>query len=674
MISMKGGMILLGVFVFLAFYLAGCAAQGPSNVTATPVAGGIDVSWNAVQGVSGYNIYRSTESGTAGSKINSALVSGETTYKDTMVSDGVTYYYTVKSVDSGGSEYGTVQASATSKISPPANLQILINSGANYTSQRTVTLSLSASGASQCRFSADGASWSDWEAYATQRSWDLVSGDGPKDVYYQCKDSLGNTAHAVSASIYLDTVPPTLSVSSPVSGSTYPASFNLVFTVTDPISETVTCSGELDGNPVEVGVVQTGAQKTLTIHANSGSRTLTVRCSDGVLAADRSITFNVVDKPTVSISLGDGSGYTATTTVYADVVATHATDCRFSNDGTSWGNWQPYTERTQLYLPGGDGTKYVYVECRGAGGTVSDPADDSIILDTSPPPYISISINNDARWTSSRSVTLGLYAFAASQCRLAEDNRNWGPWEAYRTRESYTLSSPEGDKTIYYNCRDRTGKDVGTASAAITYSPIPPDPPTNMRITINNGASYTTSANVYLDLYAKNAYECRIQQDNYGWSSWNAYRTSQSFTLSGGDGSKTIYYQCRNEYGTNTVHSSIYLDTGPPSPIYDLTGTAGYNSIVLRWSRPSGTIAGYNIYRSNVAFGLFAKIASTTSTSYMDYGVTDGETYAYTVRVLDRSGQESGDSNVVQVTYGGPYVGPVESGSDDPGPIVGPLT
>jgi hypothetical protein len=53
--------------------------------------------------VSGYNVYRSTTSGSGYAKINSALV-GAVTYNDTSVQSGTTYYYVVTAVDSGGNE------------------------------------------------------------------------------------------------------------------------------------------------------------------------------------------------------------------------------------------------------------------------------------------------------------------------------------------------------------------------------------------------------------------------------------------------------------------------------------------------------------------------------------------------------------------------------------------
>jgi fibronectin type 3 domain-containing protein len=64
----------------------------------------VTLSWTAsTSTVSGYNVYRSTVSGGPYTKLNSTLVA-VTTYADTAVQSGQTYFYVVTSVDSSGVE------------------------------------------------------------------------------------------------------------------------------------------------------------------------------------------------------------------------------------------------------------------------------------------------------------------------------------------------------------------------------------------------------------------------------------------------------------------------------------------------------------------------------------------------------------------------------------------
>jgi hypothetical protein len=71
--------------------------------TATPVHG-VNLYWNSsVSAVVGYNVYRSTTSGGPYTKVNPAL-DFSTSYSDSSVKGGTTYYYVSTAVDSSGVE------------------------------------------------------------------------------------------------------------------------------------------------------------------------------------------------------------------------------------------------------------------------------------------------------------------------------------------------------------------------------------------------------------------------------------------------------------------------------------------------------------------------------------------------------------------------------------------
>ncbi|HYK49607.1 MAG TPA: choice-of-anchor D domain-containing protein, partial [Terriglobales bacterium] len=88
------------------------ASNAPTVETLTgtgqaPQPHSVDLSWTASQspGVVGYNIYRGTVSGGPYSKVNSTP-NTDTTYTDTTVTAGQTYFYVAKSVDSNDVESG----------------------------------------------------------------------------------------------------------------------------------------------------------------------------------------------------------------------------------------------------------------------------------------------------------------------------------------------------------------------------------------------------------------------------------------------------------------------------------------------------------------------------------------------------------------------------------------
>ncbi len=83
-----------------------------------------------------------------------------------------------------------------------------------------------------------------------------------------------------------------------------------------------------------------------------------------------------------------------------------------------------------------------------------------------------------------------------------------------------------------------------------------------------------------------------------------------------------------------------------------LTGTGVTHSVSLSWSDSGPQISGYNVYRSTVSDGPYAKIngALVGSTNYSDGTVVSGTTYFYVVTAVGTNGLESGYSNQIQAS------------------------
>ena len=77
-----------------------------SGTGVAPIQHSVDLTWTAsTSTVSGYNVYRSTVSGSSYTKINSSLVTA-LNYTDSTVQNGTIYYYVTTAVDSSGNESG----------------------------------------------------------------------------------------------------------------------------------------------------------------------------------------------------------------------------------------------------------------------------------------------------------------------------------------------------------------------------------------------------------------------------------------------------------------------------------------------------------------------------------------------------------------------------------------
>jgi len=82
----------------------------PTGLTATPGNTTVTLNWSSVSGAATYNVLRSTTSGSGYATVASAL--GNTTYADTGLTNGSTYYYVVSATNAGGTSPNSVEVSA----------------------------------------------------------------------------------------------------------------------------------------------------------------------------------------------------------------------------------------------------------------------------------------------------------------------------------------------------------------------------------------------------------------------------------------------------------------------------------------------------------------------------------------------------------------------------------
>jgi Carboxypeptidase regulatory-like domain/Fibronectin type III domain len=104
------------------------APQPPTGLAATPGNSQVGLTWNASLDATGYNVFRGTSQGGAKTKLNPSPVSG-TSYNDTGVSNGTTYYYQVTALNGNGESGFSNEASATPTAPPAAPTNLVATSG-----------------------------------------------------------------------------------------------------------------------------------------------------------------------------------------------------------------------------------------------------------------------------------------------------------------------------------------------------------------------------------------------------------------------------------------------------------------------------------------------------------------------------------------------------------------
>jgi hypothetical protein len=82
----------------------------PTGLTATPGNATVTLNWSAVSGAATYSVLRSSTSGSGYVTVASAL--GNTTYTDTGLVNGSTYYYVVSATNAGGTSPNSAEVSA----------------------------------------------------------------------------------------------------------------------------------------------------------------------------------------------------------------------------------------------------------------------------------------------------------------------------------------------------------------------------------------------------------------------------------------------------------------------------------------------------------------------------------------------------------------------------------
>lgn len=123
---------------FVATQVSATPPAAPTNLTATGGNAVVSLSWSASTGATSYNVLRST---TNGGPYSSIASTSSTSYSDTGVSNGTTYYYVVTASNSAGTSGDSNQASATPNVTiPPAPTNLTATAG-----NAQVSLSWSAS-------------------------------------------------------------------------------------------------------------------------------------------------------------------------------------------------------------------------------------------------------------------------------------------------------------------------------------------------------------------------------------------------------------------------------------------------------------------------------------------------------------------------------------------------
>jgi hypothetical protein len=145
----------------------------------------------------------------------------------------------------------------------------------------------------------------------------------------------------------------------------------------------------------------------------------------------------------------------------------------FSFDGKTWTPAEPFNNKKSMNLPTGDGEKTVYLKVNDNAGN-SAIASDSIVLDSTPPHSLTITIISMDSDSDSRIITLNLQALdnlsGVDEMAFSFDGFTWTDWEPFNQERTFTLIPSNQAKIIYFKVSDKAGNVASPVSTSITKS------------------------------------------------------------------------------------------------------------------------------------------------------------------------------------------------------------
>ncbi|RXT03689.1 cadherin-like beta sandwich domain-containing protein [Ammoniphilus sp. CFH 90114] len=141
----------------------------------------------------------------------------------------------------------------------------------------------------------------------------------------------------------------------------------------------------------------------------------------------------------------------------------------------------------------------------------------------------------------------------------------------YFTPTPYYAGPASFEYTVQDNGTTNGAPDLKTATAVgrFNITALPNDPPSGS-VVINNGAAATSSVDVTLSITAtdpqNHPMEMRLSNDGTSWGEWESHADAKDWTLSSGEGVKTVYVELRDIKGaiSPSISDTIILDTNAP--------------------------------------------------------------------------------------------------------------
>ncbi|WP_416141305.1 S-layer homology domain-containing protein [Lysinibacillus capsici] len=367
--------------------------------------------------------------------------------------------------------------------------------------------------------------------------------------------------------------------------------------------------GEAITNGMTISKANLDAGNLRYITENGTSSSFTFKVSDGIdFSTDYTMELVVNARPAVIIIPNDSSptnsnsilitlvfSESVTGFMIGDIEVTNGNVAILSGSGTTY---------TALISPIADGAVKIKIPEKvvaNSGGALNKASNElQIFYDSTPPTDIELN-NTTVQEKKPIGTTVGTLAAVDTGSSQTFTYSLQSGDTSFFTIDGNVLKTKamfEFDTKNSYKITIRVTDEAGNTLDKEFTIQITKNHAPSGSIIVNGGQISTSSINVTLNLTATDlegeAIEMRFSNDGITWSSWESKISTKSWTLSHGEGSKTVYMQLRDTAGniSNTFSDTIVLDTTPPV-ITGVTNNGVYNTdVTISFNEGTATLNG----------------------------------------------------------------------------------
>jgi hypothetical protein len=346
--------------------------------------------------------------------------------------------------------------------------------------------------------------------------------------------------------------------------------------------------------------------------------------------------------PVGTVSLNAAAAFTKTAAVTATLATTSGTATQVClGEASTCTTFVPSAASLGFTLSAGDGKKTVNAWWKNAAGTVSAaPATASIVLDTTAPvggalTATATGLQAAFTWSGFTDAGSGMGGYrlvtGTSAAIAAGCQTGTVAYEGTATTFTQTLTAAG---TLYARVcgKDALGNmSAGSAASVVLTAPVPPAPVGTIALNAKAAFTKTTAISATLAVTTGTATQVCLSEAST-CTSWVPSTSALAFTLSTGDGKKTVNAWWKNAAGAasaSPASASIVLDTTAPVG-GTLTATATGLQAAFTWS--GFTDAGSGIAGYRLVTGTTAAIAVGCQSGTVAYEGT-ATTYTQTLTV-----------------------------------------